>query len=247
MIKLNRAFTPLYLNPKKVHELTHEYKISGKSVWAHKELKWALLEISFRKCAYCECELNEESKYMEVEHFEDKDNNPDKVVTWDNLLPSCKRCNAAKGTHDVLKEPIVNPFVLDPRNHFTFHLYRLRGLTEEGKLSEDVLDLNNYEKVLKKRFDIGNAVQESLIDIKEKIASYEATTSTRTKNRIMGQFKGVLRECVPESSYSATASTVLHCDENYSFIIDKLKALKLWDHECDKLNNSSLVCVLKCA
>lgn len=247
MIKLNRKLTPLYLSPHNVDILTNEYKGSGKSVWLHKEIKWGLLELSNKKCSYCECELNEESKYMEVEHFEDKDNNPDKVVVWDNLLPSCKRCNVAKGTHDVIKEPIVNPFVLDPREHFSFHFYRLKGITQEGKSSEDVLDLNNYEKVLKKRFDIGNAIQESLIEIIDKITCYEISSSTRTKNRIISQFKGVLRECIPESSYSATAATILHLDNNYPYIIGKLKDLKLWDEECDELNNKSLECVLKCA
>lgn len=247
MIKLDRSFTPLYLNPETAEELTSEFKSTGKSVWLHKDIKWALLEVSNKKCAYCECELNEESKYMEVEHFEDKDNNPDKVVLWDNLLPSCKRCNVAKGTHDVLKEPIVNPFYLDPREHFKFQFYRLKGVTQIGKMSEDVLDMNNYEKVLKKRFDIGNAIQESLIEIIDKISLYETNNSTRTKNRAISQFKGVLRECIPESSYSATASTILHSDDNYEIVVGKLKDLKFWDDECNELHNKSLSCVLKCA
>ncbi|EON74840.1 hypothetical protein ADIS_4703 [Lunatimonas lonarensis] len=43
-------------------------------------LKESLLELSYGKCAYCECDLKEEAKYMEVEHFEDKANNPNKVL-----------------------------------------------------------------------------------------------------------------------------------------------------------------------
>ena len=37
---------------------------------------------------------------MEVEHFEDKKNNPNKVIEWENFLPSCKRCNGSKFTQD---------------------------------------------------------------------------------------------------------------------------------------------------
>lgn len=247
MIKLNRYFTPTYLNPQKVKDLTDEYKSNGKNVWAHNEIKGALLKLSNNKCAYCECELNEESKYMEVEHFQDKSTYPDKVAVWDNLLPSCKRCNVSKGTHDVVAEPIVNPFEMDPAEHLVFHLYRFQGITDEGKMTEDVLDLNNYEKVLRKRFDIGNALQESLCQVKEKLDIYETKTSIRLRNKILGHLKNVLAECTPKSSYSAASSTVLHGDENYDSITRKMKDLSIWDDELEALHNESLFCKLKYA
>ena len=49
------------------------------------------------------------------------DDYPDEVVDWDNLLPSCKRCNTTKGTHDVVTEPIINPFDIDPKILPRFH------------------------------------------------------------------------------------------------------------------------------
>ena len=109
MIKLERSFPPIFLTSIEVKRLTEEYKTTKNSVWNIVELKKALLETSYGKCAYCECDLTVESKYMEVEHFRDKDSYPDDVVEWLNLLPSCKRCNGAKGTHDTVIEPIVNP------------------------------------------------------------------------------------------------------------------------------------------
>ena len=107
MIELNRVVKPSYLTDEKISELTAEFKASGKSVWNNEQIKKPLLESSHGKCAYCECDLRKESNYMEVEHFEDKNHNPDKVVIWNNLLPSCKKCNGAKGAHDVISEPII--------------------------------------------------------------------------------------------------------------------------------------------
>jgi hypothetical protein len=49
--------------------MTAQYLATGTSVWNFDELKEALLWTSYGKCAYCECRLSEESKYVEVEHF----------------------------------------------------------------------------------------------------------------------------------------------------------------------------------
>lgn len=247
MIRLYRTFTPLYLNPQNTAKLKAEFSSSGKSVWAHKEIKQSLLELSLNKCAYCECKLAEESKYMEVEHFQDKDTYPSKVVDWDNLLPSCKRCNVSKSTHDVMADPIINPFTENPKDHLEFHLYRLRGTTDRGTTSEEVLDLNNFDKVLKKRFDIGNSIQESLKDIVEKLQLYKDDSTVRRRNRLLGYLTGVLSECIPEASYAAISATVLHGEASYSNIVDELKKLTLWNKELQDLHDLSEEYVLRCA
>lgn len=244
MIKLYRNLTPLYLNPTNSAKLHAEFTSSGKTVWAHKEIKKFLLTLSSYKCAYCECQLGEESKYMEVEHFQDKDTYPSKVIEWENLLPSCKRCNVSKSTHDVLSEPIINPFVDNPKDHIEFHLYRLRGTTDKGTASEDVLDLNNFEKVLKKRFEIGNGIQESLQGILEKVQLYKEDPTVRRRNRLLGNLQGVLNECSPEASYSAASATVLHSAPSYSTIVNNLKSLGIWNQELQDLHDSSISCVL---
>lgn len=97
MIRLYRPNCPQQLTDTVKDELTQEFINTGKNVWAKTYIKSALLAMSHNKCAYCECKLDEESKYMEVEHFLPKDDYPNQVVDWNNLLPSCKRCNTKKG------------------------------------------------------------------------------------------------------------------------------------------------------
>ena len=101
MIKLVRENRPDFLTDEKILELTTNFKSTKSSVWNNKHIKKPLLQSSHGKCAYCECPLTSDSNYMEVEHFEDKHHNEDKVVVWENLLPSCKKCNGSKGIHNV--------------------------------------------------------------------------------------------------------------------------------------------------
>ena len=52
--------------------------------------------IFFGKCYLCECKANK--KFMEVDHFISKKNNPEKIYEWDNLFYICRRCNSKKSS-----------------------------------------------------------------------------------------------------------------------------------------------------
>lgn len=239
MIKLDRNFHPLCLRPSEAIRLTDEFKAKKASVWNFEALKNALLETSHGKCAYCECDLTKESNYMEVEHFRDKDTYPDDVVKWTNLLPSCKRCNGSKGTHDVMSEPIVNPYEVDPRDHFQFRLYRLRAKTLAGEESLGVLDLNNSDRAVLVRFDIGESVHKSLERAFEILVAYQTNGATRTKNRLLGTVRELLLECQPSSEYAATAASVVHSDRTYLKLTDEMHRLGLWNSELVDLHERS--------
>jgi hypothetical protein len=239
MIKLNKNFYPLCLNPTESKRLTGEFKATKASVWNFDDLKKALLETSHGKCAYCECDLTKESKYMEVEHFRDKDTHPDDVVKWNNLLPSCKRCNGSKGAHDVLSAPIVNPYDDDPRDHFLLKLYRLRPKTSIGEESLGVLDLNNSDRAVLVRFKIGEGVHKSLESAFEILTTYKINGATRTKNRLVGAVRNLLLECQPSSEYAATASTIVHSDETYAKLVGELGKLGLWNAELADMHAQS--------
>ena len=243
MIKLKRIITPACLNPTKTKTLVEKFKASKEPVWHIDDLKWALKLSSNGKCAYCECKIDEESKYLEVEHFKDKDTYPDDVITWSNLLPSCKRCNVKKGTHDVCNEPIINPYDIDPRAHLGLRLYRIRPLT---KLGETTIDLNNYERILKKRFQVGEMLHGSIDTAKEKLASYIAKPSTRTKNRLTSQIHAILSECIAEREYAATAATIVANDPDYIDIKNTMRLSGLWDSELDELEAEMASLYLKC-
>jgi uncharacterized protein (TIGR02646 family) len=247
MIKLDRALKPSYLTDAKVVELTNEFKSSGKSVWNNHNIKTPLLNSSHGKCAYCECNLQKESNYMEVEHFEDKLHTPEKVVFWENLLPSCKKCNSAKGTHNVILEPIVNPYCEDPKEHFKLRFFRLRGKTNKGKNTIDVTDLNNSNRLVMSRFEIGEKISELLETALDRFESYQGNSNVRSRNKLIGVIEGILDECQPASSYAAFTSTILLTDEKFLWIVAEMKKINLWTNDLDILYLSAEELALECA
>ena len=234
MIRLARASKPSYLSEDKVTELTKEFIEKATNVWNHDEIKTPLLKSSYYKCAYCECFIHEESKYMEVEHFEDKHHNPNKVVEWENLLPSCKKCNGSKSTHDVLSEPIVNPYIENPKDHLAFKLYRLKGITEKGKNSIIVNNLNDHERMVQVRFDIGEKIQELLSVAEDQFEQYKSKRTTIWQNKLINTMKGLLNECLPQAQYSAISSTVTLSDDIFKNIKQGMEDEGLWNEELEQ-------------
>jgi hypothetical protein len=244
MIKLNRNLTPILLTPIFVKQQTELFKLSGNNVWNVDWLKRNLLELSNGKCAYCECDIKEESKYLEVEHFEDKSHYPDKVMEWSNLLPSCKRCNGSKSDHDVIAEPIVNPFVDTPAIHICFQLYRMKGKDDKGENTINVIDLNNTERAVQKRFEVGEALHNLIETAYERLINYKTKVTVQRKNRLVGIITDILHECQPDSIYSATCATVLHSNGTYTKIVQDMKLLSLWSSEFDRLDGASKSIIL---
>lgn len=245
MIKLKRAAIPTYLTPEKVIELTEVFKATGKSVWNDENIKTPLLFSGNGKCAYCECPLTTESNYMEVEHFEDKSGNPEKVVLWENLLPSCKKCNSAKGTHNVVTDPIVNPFVDDPRDHIALRLYRMRGKTLMGKNTIDVANLNHSDRLVFSRFKIGEVVSDLIDTSWERFEKFQWNRLTRTKNLLINVVEGLLKECQPTAAYSASTATILLTDERFNELVLRMKGESIWSDSLDNLLNQAQDLVLE--
>ena len=239
MIKLERTYTPIILTPDFVKLKTDEFKKSGKNVWNIPELKEALIDIGHGKCAYCQCDIKEESKYMEVEHFQDKDTYPDLVLNWNNLLPSCKRCNGSKSNHDVIKAPVINPFLDTPQNHLDLKLYRFKPKDIKGETTIDVVNLNHPERAVLKRFEVGEHLQQLVELVKERLTNFIANPIIQRKNKLLTLFEELLIECLPNSTYSATCATILHSDNDYKHICVELKRLKLWTIEFEEMDIKS--------
>jgi uncharacterized protein (TIGR02646 family) len=240
MIKLKRTKAPHKLTPLFVSTKTAKFKADGKKVWGYKWLSDALLDYSFDKCCYCECDISEESKFMEVEHFYDKDRYPDKVLEWKNLLPSCKRCNGAKLTHNVAIEPIIDPTRNNPVKYFYMNHFHIKGKRKLGKTSEGVLDLNNLERAVNCRFEISMGLIRLIDSANDKLESYKESKSTIRRNKLLGVTQSLLLECLPESEYSATCSTVLHTTEAYQDLKKELIKERLWKPEFDRMHIESL-------
>lgn len=247
MIKLQRAVKPSYLTDEKVDELTNKFKLSQSSVWNNDKIKTPLLESSFYKCAYCQCPLSTESNYMEVEHFEDKKHNPDKVVVWENLLPSCKKCNGSKGTHDVISEPILNPFVDDPREHLYMRLYRFRGKTDKGTTTIDVTNLNHSTRLVFSRYEIGEKIDDLLEIAWERFETFKTNKKTVNRNKFIKVIEGLLIECQPYSDYSASTATNLFTDSKFVDLVSEMKNECIWTQELEALFKNASALVLDCA
>lgn len=237
MIKLDRTPKPVELTTELQIALTDEFKLTGKSVWNLEFIKKGLLSFSNDKCCYCEANINEESKYLEVEHFHHKSKYIDEVLEWDNLLPSCKKCNGTKSNHDTIVEPIIDPSKIVPKNHLKYWCFRIKGSDDLGKLTVSVLNLNDQDRLVKKRYEIGNAIHAKLEELNELTDDYVngIQINTKRKNRIINGIKDLMREGLPTSEYSATSATVILTCIEYDNLKSKLFALNFWDMELSQL------------
>lgn len=247
MIKLDRREPPKKLTPSFVEEKTSLYIMTGKRVWNIGWLKDSLLELSHEKCAYCECKLKVESKYMQVDHFQDKHHYPDKVLAWDNLLPSCNDCNTSKSNHDVVANPIVNPFVDNPNEHLYMEEYRFKWKDEKGKQTIQVLNLNsitrNYEVF---RSGLGIEMQNTLSEALNRLRSYINEPSVGNKNSLLNIVEAIMKFCEPQHAYSAVYASVLHRVSEYKELKKGLSDCNLWTTKFkvfDKISRS--ICLLK--
>lgn len=237
MIRLYRPNCPQQLTDTVKNELTQEFINTGKNVWAKTYIKSALLAMSHNKCAYCECKLDEESKYMEVEHFLPKDDYPNQVVDWNNLLPSCKRCNTKKRKHDSNIEPIINPANDTPSEHLAMYNYWIKGTDEKGKTTVSVLHLNQIDRLVQVRMQIGTQVIQTIESLLERAESFIEGTNTNAKNRsflVNGTIQ-LLKEAQPNSEYSATVASILFTNSDFFKLKEIMTNCNLWDQELQVL------------
>ena len=238
MIKLTPEPRPNELTDELVEQLTTRFKADNSlRVWNRNSIKDALLRMSHGKCCYCECNITEESKYMEVEHFRCKSIYQNEVLLWSNLLPACKRCNIAKGDHDVEMEPIIHPAVDDPREHLTFRLYRFYGKTGKGITTclPSVLNLNDHHRLQIKRFEIGSEIKKRLDDLEEQIN--DGLSTHRQWLRVANNLKGIMRQGLPTEEYAATVSTEILREDSYEVIKAALTTQNLWDEDFQMLED----------
>ncbi len=248
MIRLKPLPKPEQLTAEKQEELTRKFIEEETSVWQQSYIKDALLEMSNSKCCYCECKLNEESKYLEVEHFYPKGTYPGKVVEWKNLLPSCKRCNTKKGEHDTRLNPIVHPVKDDPVEHLFFKCYQIRAkhASPLGEVTVEVLDLNDTHRLTFKRFQVGEKLIQSLDALNQRVIEYTGACplDTRRKNRLYRELENLLLEGHPRSEYSACAATVILNEEYYQNIKSNFITHNLWDENLQRLEGDVKSCAL---
>lgn len=239
MIRLTYPLKPAQLTSEKQRELTERFAATGKPVWQYEWLKNALLEMSYGKCAYCECSVSEGGAYMEVEHVRPKSIEPNLVLEWENLLPSCKHCNGEKS--DKI-EPIIHPAKDIPQEYLFLDTsnYHIRG-KEAAKLGMStikVLRLNDRERCVRPREGIGNEIQHQLGRLWKQMCS-AAASSDEVK-----WLQRLLTLCTPTATYAATAATILFQDESYKQIRTTLVESGFWSSELTEIEHIAQKCAL---
>ena len=234
MIKLTLPPKPEKLAQEEA-ALTKEFIDSGKTktVWKKDYITQPLLEMSHSKCAYSEIKLNQESTYMEVEHFKHKNQYPKDVVNWNNLLPSCKKCNTTKGHLDVVACPIVNPVFDNPRDHLFVCAFRFYGKDIKGENTKDAVALNDNDHFVVPRFKSAMKIVSSLEQSFELLI--KADTPVKSAHQVSA-LKSIFESCGPHSEYSAVIAThLLYEWPNYGKVRKYLEDNDYWDDEFDYL------------
>ncbi len=244
MIKLEINKKPEKLTTELQKSLTEEYKREKKAVWKKSFIKEAVEKIAFGKCCYSECRLGEEGNYMEIDHFYPKKYFPNKIVEWGNLLPTSKKCNSSKSSHNTMQEPIIHPCFDNPKEHLYIKDYRFYSKTPKGRLTIDIVSLNSRKHFVNKRFRNGNKILEILEDIKNGLEENKVKENIRIKNRILNKLKDLLREGTKENEYSATISTVILQSPDFMDIVNVLKKEMLWNSEFDNIFSELKYCSL---
>lgn len=154
--------------------------------YKHKDIQNVLFASTHHKCAFCECKPGE-SGNIEVEHFEPKSIYPELTFDWENLLPSCRKCNDAKLDFDTRTSPIINPAKEDPATLLTYDFLRivpLQGSGQENKAQNtiDVCNLNCI-RLYNVRSDLMKTITEYMDLLNEKIQLIEEADSKLKRQR----------------------------------------------------------------
>lgn len=243
MIKLELKPKPEKLTDELVKSKTKKYNADNtQQVWDIDWLKVAIADLSFGKCCYTEIRLGEESKYMEIEHFHPKSRYPDEVLLWGNLLPSCKKCNATKGEHDTIAEPVVNPFEDDPKDFFYMEngFYRVKNNSDIARRTIRKLGLNDIEHFVKPRNRIYEKINGTLSDLKEDILASSDEKLPTYAHRL----KRLMKEGRRQEEYAALVSTTILSNPDFTEIEDYLTVKRYWDIECNSLKSELQYCSL---
>ena len=165
----------------------------------HPQIKKALVEETYGKCAYCESKVRHTS-YGDIEHVVPKSVEPSKWFYWPNLTLACEVCNRRKGDAPVAEESFIDPYEVDPEEHYwqlgpTMHP---KPGCDAAALTERLLDLNRMELV-EKRTERQTALM-SLLD------SYERCKNPQLKRLLWEEF---VAESEARNEFAALSRTIL--------------------------------------
>ena len=201
MIKLKRPSKPAILVEKEeewlqpflaavdkyggYRNIPKEEKAKLIGYYRHDQIKQTLFPSSFFKCAFCEGKPQENGN-IEVEHFFPKSIYPEKIFSWENLLPACRKCNDAKLTHDTGLQPIINPYDDDPDECFYYTDILIKPVNEDKKAQSTIAVCSlNSARLMKPRAEILVSLHVFTSNLQEALEDLEqADTSKKKQNKL---------------------------------------------------------------
>lgn len=239
MIRIKRSAEPQEL-PACREKLLREYiKDERKLVWNEvPDLRESLLAMSHRKCAYCEQELTQES--LTVDHFVPRKFAKQLVLTWTNLLPSCKKCNNNKGSFDTSRHEFINPCEDEPPQYLALNLRTLRFESKgsNGRKAQNTIDklklndLSDKSKLIGQRFNIKKQLEKELQKILENF------DPENISNTILG-LTNLLSYAQDGHKMSAVYATLLLNQPDYQKLKDRLISVGAWGEELSVLEDKA--------
>ncbi|WKL57762.1 HNH endonuclease [Asticcacaulis sp. ZE23SCel15] len=117
-----------------------------KSRYRHPDVKSELLLETHEKCAYCESKFRH-VHHGDVEHIYPKSLDVKKTFEWENLTLACEVCNQFKTNNDPNVESIIDPYEVNPEEHFVFLGGMIFANTQSGLATRAILRLHRAELV----------------------------------------------------------------------------------------------------
>ncbi len=188
--------------------------------YKHEDIKRILFKCSHNKCAFCE--TIPYGSYLEVEHYAPKNLYPELILDWENLLPSCRKCNNYKHDHDSISEPIINPCKVDPEPYFDYEFLYIKPASNSpdqllAQRTIQVCNLNRRqlnEARVKLLLDLTHFDQQLEKSIQE---LNEMLTFRKKKNRILNlqeSFEILESFTKPEKIYSGLCKNFIRKSKN---------------------------------
>ncbi|GAB3644137.1 HNH endonuclease family protein [Spirosoma arcticum] len=221
-------------SPQKYNENGESFDIK-KTIYGNKIIKQALKEEQYLKCCYCEKHQGDEPGAVEHYrpkggYHSTRDEKLKKPgyywlgYEWTNLYFVCCRCNTTKGNLFPLVDEstrakshhydinLETPYLIDPggakdpRAHIVFENHLIRGVTEFGKITIKICNLD--------RRDLDDMRLELISNIDEKLADIETCISQDDLSFVRA--KNFIGDCQkPAAQFSATAIDYLRQYSDY--------------------------------
>lgn len=180
------------------------------------DLRLALFNLQFGRCAYCERTLSCDSRNNSIEHIQPKSRFPNKLFVWSNLVLSCtspNTCNRHKknkypGDEDPKREPtwqFISP--TDARCASSFR-YSRNGKVEPAEADDcetrdatktiDLLNLNQLDLQTKRR-EVLETIEHQMNELKNQEDSSIWISFLIDECRVDSKspFYSAKRQCLP--------------------------------------------------